>query len=235
MSRVSTPYRVSALYRTHAALGARWTEDGGWRVPETFGDSAAEAQAARRGVGLVDASPLGKVDVVGRGAAELLGRAGAKADVGRTTVFALGGHHDLRALRLTPEHFLLLTPSGAADDARGALQRLAGGASCVHVTDVTSAFAALTLVGPDARATLAKLTALDLRDGAFPDGACAQTGLAKVPALVVREDWPALPAYRVLVGREVGEYVWEAVTEATGNTLVPVGRAAERALRGSAS
>ncbi len=214
------PYKVSALYRAHLALGARWVEEGEWRLPDSFAEPEEEAKRVRQAVGLQDVSEIGKVDLKGRDVERLLDG------------FAPQDH--LSVLRLTPDHFLLLTPPERQGQVTGTvLQRLSQASDCAHLTDVTSARSAFALVGPRAPEVLAKLASLDLRPHVFPDGACAQGGLAKVHAIIHREDWRRLPAYHLFLEREHGEYGWEVILEAGANLgLVPFGRAAERLLRG---
>ena len=84
----------------------------------------------------------------------------------------------------------------------------------IYVTDVTSVYAALLLVGPHSRVVLQRLTALDLSDPALPDLACDCTGLAHVHATILRQDLGPIPAYWLLVGWEYGAYAWDSVLHA---------------------
>ena len=214
------PYKVSALHRTHLALGARWVEDGEWRLPEAFSDPELEAGRVRQAVGVLDASANGKLDVKGREIEALL----ASADQ----------ENGVSVLRLRPDHALLLTPPGRQERvAEGLLRAMSQVPGCAHLTDVTSALSALVLVGPLAAELLAKLTSLDLRPRAFADGACAQTAVAKVHAILIRQDWGRLPTYCLLLDRASAEYAWEALRRAGESLgLVPFGLAAARLLRG---
>ena len=214
------PYKVTAAYRAHCDRNATWTEIGPWRVADSFGDSAQEASRARQAVGLQDVSPIGKMDLKG---AEISGvLAGAAND---ETITA--------RLSIKPGHALLLSEPGREAGVRDALLAMAGTpAGCVHITDVTSALSAYFLVGPLAVDVLNRLTSLDVRRDRFAQHCCAPCSLAHVHATVYRDDWGALPAYLVLVGRDVGEYVWTAMeTAGSALGLTPFGLAAERLLR----
>ena len=81
-------------------------------------------------------------------------------------------------------------------------------------TEVTSVYANLLLAGPKSRAVLGKLTSLRVSDDRLPNGACAQTSLAHVHAILLREDLPQTAAYHVLISREYAESVWEAMLHA---------------------
>ena len=213
------PYKVSALYRAHLALGARWTEEGEWRLPEAFAEPEIEAEGVRQGVGLQDVSAIGKLDLKGKDVGQLLG--------------GLAPQNHLSILRLTPEHALLLTAPGRQGPvAEALLHALSQRPCCAHLTDVTSALSAFALVGPRAREVLVRLTSLDLRPRALPDGGSIQGGLATIHVVILRQDWGRLPAYHLLVQREVGEYSWDVIRQAGARLgLVPFGLAAERRLR----
>src|ERR1700722_2810250 len=93
------PYKLSALYRAHCALNARWTECCGWRVPAGFGEPETEASQVRRFVGLQDVSSCGKLDIKGT-SVEAYRPACERLD------------HVLAVLSLKPGHALVLTTPG---------------------------------------------------------------------------------------------------------------------------
>src|SRR5262249_44101850 len=68
------PVRRTPLHHWHQAAGARWMDAGAWKRPESYGDPEAEVRAVRTGVGLIDVSTLGKIEVVGPDVVELLER-----------------------------------------------------------------------------------------------------------------------------------------------------------------
>src|SRR5262249_41557833 len=76
------PTRYSAMHDWHAARGAGFVNAGHWKRPHSYpraGESpddaaAREARSVRTGVGVVDVSTLGKIEIQGRDAAEFLNR-----------------------------------------------------------------------------------------------------------------------------------------------------------------
>jgi sarcosine oxidase subunit alpha len=98
------------------------------------------------------------------------------------------------------------------------------------VTDLTSAFAAVDLIGPRVPALLARLVAVELTARAAPPLSVTLADVAGVHGIIVRLEHRH-PAFRVLVGREHGEFVWDTLLD-TGRDLglVPVGAAAHRRL-----
>ncbi len=67
--------RRTALHETHTALGARFTEFGGWEMPVRYGSIIDEHQAVRQAAGLFDLSHMGELRVSGSGAGEGLAAA----------------------------------------------------------------------------------------------------------------------------------------------------------------
>ncbi|MDA8252220.1 MAG: aminomethyltransferase family protein, partial [Rhodospirillales bacterium] len=140
-----------------------------------FAASRAEHLAVRAAVGLFDQSSFAKFLVQGRDALAVLNRIGtAEHDVppGRVVytqwLNARGGiEADLTVTRIGPREFLVVTAAATQRRDRIHLQRAAADAACV-VTDVTSAYAVLGVMGPRSRALLSCLTPADLSDAAFP-------------------------------------------------------------------
>jgi heterotetrameric sarcosine oxidase gamma subunit len=115
---------------------------------------------------------------------------------------------------LTAARLLVIAPSadarGTRDELHDAVTRLAAPAA---LTDVTSVFAAMTLVGPAARETIARFCALDLRPHVTPVGGLRPGSIARQPGILVHE---AAQRYLLLFGWAVGEYMWTVVDDAAG-------------------
>jgi glycine cleavage system aminomethyltransferase T len=87
--------------------------------------------------------------------------------------------------------------------------------------DVTTVFAAMTLVGPLAREVFARFTAIDLRPKVMPVGAFRPGSLARQPGFVLCED---ADRYLFGFGWAVGEYMWTIVSDAAKRLgVVPIG------------
>lgn len=78
-------------------------------------------------------------------------------------------------------------------------------------TDQSDGWATLTLSGPLATDTLARLIALDLRDSAFPVGRTARTGLNHMSAILTRTG-PV--AFEIMVFRSMARTAWHELAEA---------------------
>ena len=218
----------SAIHGLHVRHGARLAAIDAWEVPVAYGGAEDEVRAARDGAGLWDVSAVTKWRILGAGTGEaletLLGVPAptvGRASAGRT------GSVEVLALRLADDHALVLGPSGLAADAAAH--------PCAHLVEATSGLAGLRLAGPQARPILATLTALDLDASALPNLGCAETGLARVHAVLLRRDMGGLPAFEAYLSRNYGAYLWEAVLDAGRHRgLVLCGLEAARRLAGAA-
>jgi 4-methylaminobutanoate oxidase (formaldehyde-forming) len=172
-----------------------------------------ECFAVRNAVGLFDLSSFGKSLVQGADACAQLDRIAA-ADMDRPVGSVIytqmlnptgGIESDLTITRLAPECYLAVT--AAAQQARDTawLKRNIALAAHVTLTDVTSGFGCLALMGPNARLVLSRLTESDLSDEAFPYGTSQKISVG------FGEAWALRISY-------VGELGWELypTTDMTG-------------------
>jgi len=91
-----------------------------------------------------------------------------------------------RAFWLGPDMWLLLAPAAEAVETSQKLAVLTARFLHASFIETTETRAWLKLEGPAARETLMKLTARDLRDSAFPIGACVGALLGPMHALMER-------------------------------------------------
>lgn len=190
------PVRVSPLHERLAAQGACFGELCGWEranwfAPEGvqpryrysygrqnwFEYSAAEHRAVRETVGLFDLSSFGKFLLQGDDAEAVLNRvstndvAVAPGQVVYTQwLNERGGiEADLTVTRLEKDQYLIVTAAAS----QGGISTGCGIAfpDCHAVlTDVTSGWSVLSVMGPESRALLQPLSADDLSNDAFPFG-----------------------------------------------------------------
>ena len=237
--------RRSALHSQHLSSGASMVEDGGWQRPDYYTAVEDEVQAIRERVGLSDLSAVTKFDIKGKhtlsvlvrklslGAAPQMEMIGQVVRLSPETLSGDSGRDGLLCC-LTQDHAMLITPPGTAGMVEQLLSASQGShpdETCVHMTDITSSFTAVQIIGPQGHALLRKLTALDLSPTAFCNLSCAQGGVAKIHALVLRADVKTQLAYEVYCRREFGEYMWQTLHDAGQEFgVVPFGMAAARQL-----
>jgi glycine cleavage system aminomethyltransferase T len=77
--------------------------------------------------------------------------------------------------------------------------------------DVTCNYAALTILGPEARETIARFCALDLRPQTSPPHSFRPGSIARQPGMILVE---AENRFLLLFGWAVAEYMWNVVADA---------------------
>jgi heterotetrameric sarcosine oxidase gamma subunit len=179
----------SPMERCARAAGARFEARDGWLVAVSYDRPPAET-------GWADVSHLGKLEA--DASPQALGRNGDGPPPGRAELV-----EDAWWCRVSRRGALVIAEPPVAHELR---ERLGA-----RVVDVTTAYAALAIVGPGAREVLARQCALDLRPAVTPVGAFRPGSVARTPAFVLRE---AEDRYLVLFGAAFGEYMWTVLADA---------------------
>jgi sarcosine oxidase subunit alpha len=230
MAIASRPLARTPLHHWHRQHGAHFAENDGWQVAAAYTTLDAEITAARAALGLADLSAFTKTCILGQGVPAFTEALLGDSAASRPRGVGLLAAEAVLACRLTVDHLLLLAST------TGALltDRLAGLTpdQAVIQSDVTTAYAAFAIVGPHTADVLRRLTSLDVSPAALPVGACAETGVADVPALLVHTCELTVLSLRLHVAWDLAEFVWETVLDA-GKSLgiAPIGLEAWRALR----
>jgi len=220
---MEAPLKQSPLHHVARQLGATFGPHLGWNIATHFTTPDAEAAALKSGVGIADASWLGKLEIKGR-QSEL---ESITIDAGKTWSLARG------------QYFIACDPTRSGAIIDSIAQQVAERESedpartgCIHVIDVTSVLAGILLAGPLSRDVLQRLTAPDVSDSAFENGACLSAKVAGLHARIVRDDLDETLAYWLFVGTEYAAYAWEAIMHAGGQFgILPVGQAAAQRMR----
>jgi aminomethyltransferase len=233
----TTPGRT-ALYEAHTALGARFTEFGGWEMPVRYGSIIDEHHAVRHRSGLFDLSHMGELRVAGSGAAE--GLSGALvSDPGRLAVGRAGYSllcapdggviDDLIVYRVADEVFLVVPNASNREIVAAELaDRLAGRSATV--VDETMSTSLVAIQGPAAAAILGVLTDLDL--GALRGYGASAARVAGIGALVARTGYTGEDGFEIFTAWAGGPAVWAALLDAgEAQGLLPCGLGARDTLR----
>ncbi len=200
--------RRSSLHYRHLALGARMTDEE-WPQPAHYADPAAELAALNGSCGLVDLSATPKWEVRGISVPEYV--AAELASSSATPVARSAGY---RACGDGPDDYWCLTSEDRAllMSPLSVPTQILSIHTTLSLTDVTSVLAQLVLAGNGSREVLSRLTSLNLRE--LGHGSCAQGAIARCHCTFVRLDVRETPAYRLLLSRDLAEFVWEAVVNA---------------------
>ena len=240
--RERMPLKRTPMDRIHRQLGATMVESGPWLRPHNYGSPADECAAVRERVGIIDVGTLGKLEVVGRDAPQLLDRlythSFSDLPVGRIRYGLMTSDNgvimdDGTVTRLAADRYFVTTTSGNADVIEEWFNWWnAGSDNCAHVVNVTAAYGAVNVAGPRARETLSKLAGIDLSRRAFRYMRSAQGEVAGVPCLLLRIGFVGEAGWEVHFPAEYGEYMWRAIIEAGSEFgISPFGLEAQRILR----
>ncbi len=217
------PVRLSPLHARLVEHNACFGEAVGWERANWFAPAGVEARydyaydrqnwfdyvrdehgAVRNTVGLLDMSSFAKYLVQGPDAERELQRICAN-DVavpdGKVVYSQLlnrrgGIEADLTVTRLADERYLVVTAAASQSrDFNWIARNLADGAR-VYLTDVTSGFGVLAVMGPRARKLLSRVSDADFSNQAFPFGTYQEIDVGYARALALRVTY-------------VGELGWE--------------------------
>ena len=230
-----TDTTLSPLHDRHVALGAKFSEFGGWQMPLQYSGVVAEHHRVRTAVGVFDVSHLGKLWVRGPGAAEFLNRCLAN-DLER-----IGAGHaqytlacndtggvvdDLIAYRIGDDELLLIPNAANSAAVHDLLVAAAPPGIAIH--NGHTEHAVIAVQGPNADETLA---ALGLPVGmdymAFATGSWGGTALT-----VCRTGYTGERGYELVVAAEAAGKLWDAVLAAGAEyDILPAGLGARDTLR----
>jgi sarcosine oxidase subunit alpha len=231
------PVRRSPLHDWHAANGATFIEAGPWLRAWYYAWAGAtpedayvkEMEAVRRGVGIADVSTLGKIDVQGPDAAELLNRVyvngflklpAGKARYG-VMLFDDGTVlDDGTTTRLSDTRFFMTTTTAQAGEVMSWLEYLLQTAwkdLRVHVSSLTDEWAGMSVSGPKAREALQlALPGEDLSGDRLPYMGALETTLDGAPLRIIRLSFSGELAYEVFTPADYGIALLEHILKAAG-------------------
>ncbi|RLP75245.1 glycine cleavage system aminomethyltransferase GcvT [Mycetocola tolaasinivorans] len=234
--------RTTALYEAHAALGAHFTDFGGWQMPLRYGSELAEHTAVRTAAGLFDLSHMGEVWVQGPDAAAALSHALVGVfeplAVGRakySLIVAQDGGilDDLIVYRITPERFLVVPNAGNAELVFTELTTRAAGFTAT-VTDASAHTALIALQGPRAAEILTGLLPEAEHEtlAALRYYAAHEFSIDDQPVLVARTGYTGEDGFELFIPDTAAPGLWDTLL-AAGLTrgLIPCGLAARDSLR----
>jgi len=233
------PVRTTALHDWHVAQGAVFEDVGQWKRPRHYpldGRAALESMdaavlrecaATRTGVGILDGSTLGKIDVQGRDAPELLDRIYtnlmSSLKVGSIRYGVMCGVDgmvidDGTVLRLAEDRFLVYTTTGGAAKILDWMEewlQTEWPQLQVRLTSVTDHWATFPVVGPRSRDVIGAVFGdLDVSNEAFPFMTWRDTSLDGVPVRVARVSFSGELAFEVNVNAWYAPALWERLLEA---------------------
>ncbi|RWK11034.1 FAD-dependent oxidoreductase [Mesorhizobium sp.] len=233
--------RKSPLHDRWARLGASFGEGMGWERPIWFageGEStknvysydepnwfkytSQECKAARNAAILVDQSSFGKHLVQGRDACRFLQwicAGNVDVPVGKLVYTHMlnergGIETDITVNRLSKTEFLIISSSTVHPRDKAWIARHITEEWNVTITDVTSAYAVLSLQGPKSRQVLSQVTDADLANAAFPFATSQEIDIGYARVIANRLTFIGELGWELHIPTEMAQHVFDVIWEA---------------------
>jgi sarcosine oxidase subunit alpha len=233
------PIKRSPLHNKHLQLGAKMVEIGGWIRPYSYTDPLTEVSAVRNNVGIIDVSTLGKLDVRGSDAAQLLDfiyvnkMSNLKIGKVRYGVMCLENGtvlDDGTVARLSSDRYFVTTTTSNIEMIESWFKWwLASNTSLdVAIANITSELAAINIAGPNTRNILQDLTSTDISTDEFPYMTVKESLIENIPCLMMRIGFVGEVGWEIHLPADYSEYLWDKLYD---NNLQAFGVEAQRILR----
>jgi len=227
------PVRMTPIHGWAQERGAIFEDVGLWKRARFFpagGEDmdaavAREVKATRTSLGVFDASTLGKIEVVGKDAAEFLNRiyvnSWTKLEPGRCR-YGLMLREDGFIMddgvvgRLASDRFHVTTTTGGAARVLGMMEdylQTEWPGLDVWLTSVTEQWAVIAVQGPNARRAIEPLVEdIDIGAAAMPHMTIREGRICGVPTRLMRVSFTGELGFEINVPADFGRAVWEALT-----------------------
>lgn len=228
LGELQSPLRRLPAEREHRADGAYFRDYGNLLRPAWYGADEAviaqECRAARESAVVLDASPLGKIDVIGPQAAALLDfvfytrmstLAPGRLRYGLALAESGAIWDDGVVLRLAPEHFVVSCSSSHVAAMTAHLEEWREDhfdLQQVFVHDTTAHWATMAVSGPHSRDVVAALElGVDLDDAQLPHMGASHGRFMDRPARIARVSFTGERSYEISVPAALAESLWRRI------------------------
>jgi sarcosine oxidase subunit alpha len=226
------PIRTTPMHEWHVKQGALFEDVGQWKRPWYYPQRGEDLHAAvkrevlavRNGVGTLDGSTLGKIDIQGPDATTLLNwmysNAWSKLEIGKCRYGLMLDENgmvfdDGVTVRLAEHHYLMHTTTGGAAHVLAWMERWLQTEwphLRVYLTSATDHWSTSIVAGPKSRAVLKKICHdIDFDDAAFPFMSYREGTVAGIKARVMRISFSGERCYEVNIAASDGLNVWGAI------------------------
>lgn len=205
--------RRSFHYRALTKSGAVFTDLGDVTIPANFGDSDANELNAAKQMGLAELSTLPRGGIKGADTQAWLDENGYQ--VGEESNRAYLQTDGKLVAKLAPGEVLILPAMATLPEGDGGCepQGYEDGRLCYPVPRRESNLW-FRVTGEATAKMFAKICGVDLRHERFTNHAIAQTGMARINVIVIRDDIGETPAYHLLTDSASAAYIWGALLDA---------------------
>jgi glycine cleavage system T protein len=194
----------------------------GWAAEYWSPIAAAEHLATRESAGLFDLTGLSLIEISGPGALKFVNYL-CTNDMDKpigSVIYTLwldkkgGVRRDLAVARLAEDKFWMMVGDGTRPQDLVWVRSHAPADGSVVIADVSDAWSALGLWGPQARKILSKVTDADLSNEAFPFYSCRWIEVGPAKVLAVRISYAGELGWELHMPFDQGLQMWDAIWEA---------------------
>ena len=222
--------RTTPMHQWHVDYGALFEDVGQWKRAWYYPKQNEnmhqavnrEVKATRKGIGILDASTLGKIDIKGRDASEFLNlvytNAWSKLDIGKCRYGLMLGDDgmvidDGVTSRLGENHYVMTTTTGNAASVMSKLEdwlQTEWPELKVYLTSVTEQFATISINGPYASQLMKKLCPNhDFSKNNFPHMSFQNIEIDGVHCRVMRISFTGEMCYEINVPSSYAKALWQ--------------------------
>lgn len=238
------PVRRSPFHERLAVRGACFGVVAGWERPNWYAPNGVEAKyaysfgrqnwfpyvaeehhAVRESVGLFDQTSFAKFLLQGRDAGSILQNICANqvdGPLGKVVYTSMlnergGIECDLTVTRVAVDQFLIVTSAATATHDYYWIKAHIPETTAAILTDVTSAFAVLGVMGPESRRFLSRCTDADLSNAAFPFASFREIKIAYAPVWAIRITYVGELGWELYIPTEFATGVYDFLVEVGAN------------------
>ncbi len=231
----NAPMQRTPLYETHVAQGGRLVSFAGWEMPIQYASILEEARAVRSSAGIFDISHMGRLEISGSGAADLLdsvlsaNASDLREGRARYNVIcdeAGGVIDDCIVYRRSDNAFLLIPNASNTEAVLQWLTQWNPVDSEVAIVNVTSEYAMIAAQGPEAVRIVDSLCDIDA--SAVRPFTSVQVIIGSSQAWLARTGYTGEDGFEIIVASNSVVDLWRALVDAG---CVPCGLGARDVLR----
>lgn len=247
--------RSSALYEKHKAHNACFGETAGWERPFFYAPSgekaeieysfleqnwqkwtAEEVTACRENVALLDQSTFAKYRFSGKDALGILQNlcgGDIDAEINKTIYTGLFNEKgtfesDLTVVRESEDSFYIITATGQQMKDYDWIMRHTPDGADATLTDITENRAVLSVMGPNSRKLLERVSDTDFSNEAFPFGTSQLIEIAGIKLRAIRLTYVGELGWELHLSSDNAPVLWDILFE---NGARPIGNNAISAMR----
>ncbi|MEY3586707.1 MAG: glycine cleavage system aminomethyltransferase GcvT [Actinomycetota bacterium] len=229
---------TTPLNEEHVALGASFTDFGGWNMPVRYGSDLAEHHAVRTSAGLFDISHMGELRLRGPEATKFLDQVLvsniAILKIGQakySLICSMDGSviDDLIVYKLAEDDYLVVANASNRHAVITAMQDLMDYGFKVELEDQTEDWGLIAIQGPKAAGILQRVVDVDLSTLKYYS--IAEATLDGVKVYLARTGYTGEDGFEIFVPEAASVSTWRKLLEVGGEELMPCGLASRDTLR----